>query len=338
MNRGVGAGGRSHGLHATISVAALSIYFFSEALKYRFFRYCLGVSRYGPTMDAGAKTGGNEQKSAENGSSSARGTAQKVQGATELLPLPAVGRVFHTGLIARLGDTDAAGRVRTDAIACYLQDVATEDSDDLASRDTQSWVVRRVLLEQKMPIRLYDEIEAFTFCSGMGSRWAERRTTLKSSSGGLIESVTLWIHVETTSGRPLALPQSFRDVYDSTTNGRVVTARQLLEPLRFDDGNLHAMPWWPRMADLDVLDHVNNAVSWAIVEQILQKEYFAKSIYSPESNLRFEMEYYEPIPASVVRSMAPLTVLYRFENALDITLRSSDDSTVYMVARVSAAP
>ncbi|MEY4130341.1 MAG: hypothetical protein RLZZ31_465 [Actinomycetota bacterium] len=338
MNRGVGAGGRSHGLHATISVAALSIYFFSEALKYRFFRYCLGVSRYGPTMDAGAKTGGNEQKSAENGSSSARGTAQKVQGATELLPLPAVGRVFHTGLIARLGDTDAAGRVRTDAIACYLQDVATEDSDDLASRDTQSWVVRRVLLEQKMPIRLYDEIEAFTFCSGMGSRWAERRTTLKSSSGGLIESVTLWIHVETTSGRPLALPQSFRDVYDSTTNGRVVTARQLLEPLRFDDGNLHAMPWWPRMADLDVLDHVNNAVSWAIVEQILQKEYFANSIYSPESNLRFEMEYYEPIPASVVRSMAPLTVLYRFENALDITLRSSDDSTVYMVARVSAAP
>ncbi len=92
------------------------------------------------------------------------------------------------------------------------------------------------------------------------------------------------------------------------------------------------------MTDLDVLDHVNNAVSWAIVEQILQKEYFAKSIYSPESNLRFEMEYYEPIPASVVRSMAPLTVLYRFENALDITLRSSDDSTVYMVARVSAAP
>ena len=289
-------------------------------------------------MDADAKTGGNEQKSAESGPNSERGKALKVQGATEILPIPANGRVFRTGLIARLGDTDAAGRVRTDAIACYLQDVATEDSDDLASRDTQSWVVRRVLLEQKSPIRLYDEIEAFTFCSGMGSRWAERRTTLKSSSGGLIESVTLWIHVETTSGRPLALPQSFRDVYDDTTNGRVVTARQLLEPLRFEVENLHAMPWWPRMTDIDVLDHVNNAVSWAIIEQILQKADFVNSEFSPATNLRFEMEYHEPIPASVVRSMAPLTLLYRYENALDITLRSSDDSTVYMVARVSAAP
>lgn len=282
-------------------------------------------------MDAGAEKG----EIAENQRQTDRPSSVKVQGATELLPLPKSGRVFHTQLTARLGDTDASGRVRTDAIACYLQDVATEDSDDVALTDTQSWVVRRVLIEQIKPLQLYEEIEAFTFCSGLGNRWAERRTTLQSSSGGAIETVTLWIHVDTASGRPSVLPQSFHDVYESTTNGRVVTARQLLEPLQFNDEHIHAMPWWPRMTDIDVLDHVNNAISWAIIEQILQKQDFQMTNFSPEQNLRFEMEYHEPIPADVVRSMVPLTVLYRYENALDITLRSSDEESVYMVARVT---
>ena len=45
----------------------------------------------------------------------------------------------------RLGDVDPSGRLRLDAIARYLQDVASDDAAD-AGLDT-GWVARRTLIE-----------------------------------------------------------------------------------------------------------------------------------------------------------------------------------------------
>jgi hypothetical protein len=47
----------------------------------------------------------------------------------DFLPLPTVGRRFTGGQRVRLGDTDPHGRLRPDAAARYMHDVAGDDWD-----------------------------------------------------------------------------------------------------------------------------------------------------------------------------------------------------------------
>ena len=56
-------------------------------------------------------------------------------------------RVFASRRRISLSDTDANGRLRLDAIARYLQDIASEDWLDAGfDHDSHVWVVRRTQL------------------------------------------------------------------------------------------------------------------------------------------------------------------------------------------------
>ena len=57
-----------------------------------------------------------------------------------------------------------------------------------------------------------DEVTLTTFCSGTGSRWAERRTTLEADGGVRVEAVALWVFVD-PAGRPVPLEDWFLDLY-----------------------------------------------------------------------------------------------------------------------------
>ena len=260
-------------------------------------------------------------------------------GATRTFPVPSSGRVFRSRRTVRLGEADPNGRLRLDAIARYLQDVATDDSADARDRDTEAWVVRRTLVEQRGAARLDEEVELATFCSGMGSRWAERSTALESASGS-ISTATVWVHLDGSTGRPKALPASFRTIYglevDGVMSGREIAARQLHDPLALDGDDVQSAPWWPRVTDLDVLDHVNNAVAWEVVEQVLARS-AARGLVSidPSGPLRVEVEFRDPIDRTVVDAAVPLTIAHRiFDGAVQITLWSSDAATVHLTAEV----
>ena len=61
----------------------------------------------------------------------------------EYLPPPTDGRRFTGGQRVRLGDSDPQGRLRPDAAARYLHDVAGDDWDDVGIGSDDLWVVRR---------------------------------------------------------------------------------------------------------------------------------------------------------------------------------------------------
>ena len=97
----------------------------------------------------------------------------------EFLPPPEQGRRFVAQRRVRLGDVNRANRLRLDAVARYLQDIASDDVDDVSeSRVDGAWVLRRTALVLGRSPRYGDAVELTTFCSGTGGRWAERRTTL----------------------------------------------------------------------------------------------------------------------------------------------------------------
>ena len=186
---------------------------------------------------------------------------------TELLAAPAEGRVFTDRARAGLGDVAPSGRVRLDTIARWLQDAAFADLLDSGIPDDGVWIVRRLRLRVEHFPRMHEHVAVATWCSGAGGLVAERRTTVRGDEGGLVEAVALWVHLDPSGGRPRPMPEGFEAVYGLSAAGRRVRAR-LRHPAEAPDGSA-AAPWRFRAADLDLADHVNNAVYWQVLEEDL---------------------------------------------------------------------
>ena len=182
---------------------------------------------------------------------------------------PEHGRTFSASRRVRLADVSPKGRLRLDAVARYLQDVANDDAVDAIGEDAAAWVVRRTTLRIERLPNFRDDLTLTTWASGVGSRWAERRTSITGSAGGSIEAAALWVHVDLATGRPKVLPAEFERAYGEAAGGRAVSAR-----LGHDGPPTGAERhgWTTRFSDFDVLGHVNNAVYWAVVEEFLSVE------------------------------------------------------------------
>ena len=163
-----------------------------------------------------------------------------------------------------MSDVTPKGRARLDAVARYLQDIGNDDAVDGIGEDASAWVVRRTTLRvEQFPV-FREELKLSTWASGVGSRWAERSTSIIGTEGGAIHATALWVHVDLETGRPKRLPADFDRVYGEAAAGRTVKAR-----LGHDDPPSSPDPvaWPARFSDFDVLGHVNNAVYWAVVEE-----------------------------------------------------------------------
>ena len=185
-----------------------------------------------------------------------------------MTPRPTSGRVFAAGRRVRLGDADPQGRVRLDALARYLQDVSRDDSADADYPEPMAWVVRRTLIEVARFPRFQEWLDLSTWCSGFGGRWAERSTELRGDRGGAVNAVSVWVHVDGRTGAARQLPEEFHRLWGASAAGRRISARLVLPPEPPPDGAVR-VPWRMRAADLDVMNHMNNAAHWsALVEAV----------------------------------------------------------------------
>ena len=260
-------------------------------------------------------------------------------GAEELLPVPVVGRVFRQSRRVRWGDVDSGGRVRLDAIARLLQDIATDDTAELALAEPEAWVVRRTLIHQVRAAQSGELLELATFCSGIGSRWAERRIAITGDHGAQIDAVALWVHLDPISGRPKLVPPRFRGDFATAAAGREVTARQVIDPVQPTDPGMITQHWHPRSCDIDILDHVNNAIGWAVVEQVLATQlavtgFLPGSAGDPRADaFRAAIEFRDAIGRDVAESGASLPIMSVVEDrSTRLTLRSADGSIPHLSA------
>jgi acyl-ACP thioesterase len=187
---------------------------------------------------------------------------------TALSPAPDTGRVFTDIARAGLGDVAPSGRLRLDAIARWLQDAAFADLVDSGLPDDGVWVVRRLRIRVERFPRFREAAEVDTWCSATGSLWAERRSTVRGEDGGLVEAVALWVHLDRNGARPRPMPDGFDAVYGPSAGGRQVRARLRHRSDPPDDAE--RTPWQFRVADLDLANHVNNAVYWQALEERLE--------------------------------------------------------------------
>ncbi len=198
-----------------------------------------------------------------------------IDGFTELVPLPERGRVYPGTARPGLADCAPSGRIRLDALARWLQDVAYADVEDAGVDQAAVWVIRRTRISVARFPRFGERFELKTFCSGFGRAWAERRTSItangESAERGLgsIEAVSLWVHLDPDTRRPAPLTPREMEVYGDAAAGRRVTAR-----LRHPAPERHAEErrWTFRATERDLAGHINNAAYWQPLEEELLSE------------------------------------------------------------------
>jgi acyl-ACP thioesterase len=201
---------------------------------------------------------------------------------------PAV-RAFTQGRSPGFGDCAPSGRVRLDALACWLQDVAYADVEEAGLAQAAVWVVRRTRVRVARWPRFRERFELTTFCSGLGRMWAERRTDiiLAGEQEPLVQAVSLWVHLDTEKWRPVVLSERELSTYGGAVPVRRVTARLRHPTAPSSNGGV---PWSFRLTECDIADHVNNAAYWAPLEEEL--------LAGPEpEQIDVELEYRSPAQA-----------------------------------------
>jgi acyl-ACP thioesterase len=216
------------------------------------------------------------------------------------LPEPDGGRVYAARRIVRSTDVLPSGRLRLDALARYLQNAAEDDVADAGLAEPVVWLVRRCQLAIRTLPMMGQRLAVRTFCSATGPRWAERTTTIGDGEGPVAQARAVWAALSRAEGRPVPLSAEFMRIYGGAAGGRTVSARLSHPRPPAGQGESGADRDWPlRMADFDTAGHVNNAVHWAAVEDVL-----ATTGWRPTAA---EMEYHRAIlPGCAPRLRAEL--------------------------------
>ncbi len=180
---------------------------------------------------------------------------------------------------------DAHGRLRLDAAARFLQDVAIDDVQETGwGTPEHLWFVRRIRIDVLRPFLDDREVELTTWCSGVAAIAAGRRWSVTGDAGGRIEVDSVWVHLDASAG-----PARIEDfgVYAEAAGGRHVSTK-----LELPGPPAHAVGsrWWLRATDVDLHGHVNNAVYWQAVEELVP----ALGV-DPRRPLRAELDYRQPI-------------------------------------------
>lgn len=210
----------------------------------------------------------------------------------DLVPPRPGGRLFDLEMRALLADCAPSGRMRLDAIARWVQDIAYADVEDAGVADHAFWVVRRTRIDVQRFPRFGERLKVTTFCSGIGRMWAERRTTIthvtRTLGGGeppLIEAVSLWIHLDPERRVPSLLTQRELDMYGSSAGDRHVHYR-LRHPR--PERATPVRDWTFRETDCDMADHVNNAAYWEpLEEELLERERTEGRLRSASAEIEF---------------------------------------------------
>jgi len=158
--------------------------------------------------------------------------------------------------------------MRPSSSAALVQDLAYEDShaSGVHGRAGHAWVVRRAEYRVRRPPHLYERLEVATWCSGVGSHWAERRVTASGAHGSAVDVSTVWVLVDRERGRPARVTDEFLAVYGPSAGDRRVSPRLVLPP---PGSNATSRSWPVRAADIDLLGHVNNVVSVVALEDVV---------------------------------------------------------------------
>ncbi|MFR9753277.1 acyl-[acyl-carrier-protein] thioesterase [Nocardia sp. 004] len=209
-----------------------------------------------------------------------------------LAPPPQEGIGFASAWPVRAGDVDPYNRLRFDAVARYLQDIAWENAYKTFFHQTDpDWIVRRTVIDVIRPILWPDDIQLLRWCSAMSTRWTNMRVRITGGNGGLIETESFWINLSESTGMPARISDEGLAHLARTAGEHRLRWRPYLTDNTPPESDVD-LPFPVRATDIDQYNHLNNAFYWQAVEQFLVE--YPKLLARPH---RAVIEYVAPVLA-----------------------------------------
>ena len=128
-------------------------------------------------------------------------------------------------------------------------------------------MIRRTSLSVARLPRFGERLELRTWAAGVAASTASRRTTIGGDGGAAVEAEGVWVHIDPESRRPTRFPPDFLEAYAESASGPRPSTRLTL-PASPPDGAVDH-EWRFAAADVDLAGHVNNAVYWHLLEELL---------------------------------------------------------------------
>lgn len=205
-----------------------------------------------------------DEMAGENVSTAGAGLGRK------LMPVPDPHPdVFDRQWPLRVGDIDRVGRLRFDAACRHIQDVGTDQLREMGYEATHPlWIVRRTMIDLIRPIEFQDMLRLRRWCSGTSNRWCEMRVRIDGRKGGLMESEAFWININRETQGPARISDDFLEGLRRTTEVDRLRWKAYLKAGSRDDA-VEIRDYPVRVADIDLFDHMNNAVYWTVIEDYL---------------------------------------------------------------------
>ncbi|WP_159230335.1 acyl-[acyl-carrier-protein] thioesterase [Mycolicibacterium vanbaalenii] len=177
--------------------------------------------------------------------------------------------VFDVHWPLRVADVDRTGRLKFDAATRHIQDIGSDQLREMGFEETHPlWIVRRTMIDLIEPIVFKDTLRLRRWCSGTSNRWCEMRVRIDGRRGGLMESEAFWININRETQGPARIADDFIEGLQRTTDVDRLRWKAYLKAGSREDAE-HIREYPVRVSDIDIFDHMNNAVYWSVIEDYL---------------------------------------------------------------------
>ncbi|MCL4553194.1 MAG: thioesterase [Candidatus Marsarchaeota archaeon] len=191
---------------------------------------------------------------------------------TEIIEPLNTSRQFELNRRVALSDTDPSGRLRIDACARYLQDVAAFDALDADISQMGNWVLRQNSIFVSSLPSYGQEVKSKTYLTGSGRAWVERTSIISDLGSGtrFIAARAIWVLTSLTSGAPISVPGNLYKIYGPLALQHRVNIRDAKREML--PGAAKPMAWQIRYSDQDILSHLNNATYLEALEEVVYQQ------------------------------------------------------------------
>lgn len=182
----------------------------------------------------------------------------------------------------RYSECGADNKLKIPAIINYFQDCTTENSEKIGAGYTylkakkRAWILNtwRIILHRRPEVG--EEVKVSTWATGFKGIFGPRDFCMKTVDGELlVEAQTLWVYIDTESGRPTKPTDEEVAMYEVEPPLDIeVSARKIKAP----EGMLEMDTVPVRKYQIDTNHHVNNSQYVQLAYEVVREDYRVKEI------------------------------------------------------------
>ena len=182
----------------------------------------------------------------------------------------------------RYSECATDNKIKIPAIINYFQDCTTENSEkigvghDFLVKRKRAWILNSWQVEINRRPTVREEIDVFTWATGFKGVFGPRDFCMKTSEGEeLARAHSLWVYIDTESGRPVKPTEDEIAVYEM---GEPLSMEEVSRKIKVPEGAIKVDTFPVHKYHIDTNHHVNNSKYVEMACEVLPEDFQVKKL------------------------------------------------------------